>query len=291
MKCLLCLFLVFVLLLTLGLIAGCGSRPAPKQETSKNQEHLPTIPDVEEEQKPALKDCVGYDFANIPRYPNCQRTKFYNYDYRVGPSSSIMITYSTTDSVQKIADFYLQSSLPQSGWQIRENSSSDFDLSCPDSKGSTDGIRTGDFSISNRYEIWINCPANSSWGQLKSSDPTLDPKNYNSKPSSDAIEIINNTNEVVGQDIPGTRPDSAYTKRIEYSAKPKGYAPGNETTVKYVCAQSVGQLAAEYVSKGYILSNAEGSEGTLQATTSFPSISLNPYNDFDDLSNVTIENQ
>ena len=230
-------------------VVGCGEEKATETEEEVSEGTLPEIPDVEaEDKKQQLQDCIGYDFGNIPRYPDCRRIGFWN------EQGFTHIEYETTDSVQDVANYYI-SALP--GWEITKNSEERFTSEHRDSEhGSSNQIDIGETPEMDGNKVSICC-YEEQWRKLKSGDPTVEIKNYNTEPETDIVADVKNHKEIAGNDIGTTRPDNPDTVRTKYMTRM------NETNVEYLTAEPFGPLVIEYLTKGYGIVDSERNSATL----------------------------
>jgi hypothetical protein len=269
---------LIVLLVTA--LAGCGQKPV----TKSTQPKLPKIPDVSEKPKetstPKVQDYIGYDYQNIPRYPNSTRVKFIN------DNSGTFIVYSTNYSVQSVANFYVQA-LP--GWQITANSSEEFASRAPTPNSDTNMSIKQDLALGNKTAI--NIWAYSGWQNLKPDDPSLHTENYNDQPNSKAVRLVMEQQDVAGQDIGNTRPNNTNTKRISYEVPAE-----NDYLIEYLVAEPYELVAIEYVAKGYSITDSEKEKIMLAPSGHvFPRITLksppDDYSGYEGLTEIKVESQ
>ena len=240
--------MALIVLLVITLV-GCGQKPVTK--STQPQSKLPEIPNVSEKPKPESHDYPGQDFAKIPRYPNCQRVKFYT-DWSV-----IYITYETEKSIQDVAKFYLSSSLSQAGWQIIENSTDKFDFEYDPQTAIFVSSKLEGKGYTIEISVWDK--SNNPWAELKPAEST---SSKNNEPNIDPelVSFIKNKPEIAGQDtINGfsCRPSNPNTVRISYKIDPEG-----KYLINYLTVTPYRKLIDEYISRGYKMTEArEGGTG------------------------------
>jgi hypothetical protein len=116
-------FLVAGATVGLGSLAGCvGTTPTADDATETTTETVgPTTSDpsgeTDSRPSPPTSDVAGYDFDDVPRYPEAVRT---DYIFREDDGESdILVEYLAPALVREVAAFYEQS-LPENGWTIHE---------------------------------------------------------------------------------------------------------------------------------------------------------------------------
>lgn len=225
-------------------VMGCGEKGSDDQIDNKTNVEIP----VEEN----LGDCVGYEWKNIPRYPDCRRIE-YTMDISLGvmaPDRKNTISYETKDAVQDIADFYNKEFPSGSGWEIKENNQYSFMIFHPDGAVIDVGKKGGAFDRGDQGKDWIVIDITCEYEpfiELKASDSTINAKEY-PKPESQVTSYVEKQREVAGEDIEGTRPPGQNTVRIGYE---KG--ANDQKSVAYLTDEPFNEVVSGYVSKGFVI--------------------------------------
>lgn len=252
--------------LLLCMVAGCGGNPRTTSESESKKETKEAVDvdeAIEESAPPVLTDCPGYDFENLERYPGSERVTF----------ERNKIEYTTSDSVTDVARYYGNILLSRPDWKIIESGETKSTFGIQQNGWTTttlkaiNNIERPDTTI----QIFIDASSQPELAKLKSTDPTLDLKNYSSTGTTQ-----NTKEDVLGEDPPGLRPPNS--TRIAYEP---------QASVEYTSSESRGYLAAWYVSQGFQLTYTWEKELGLRRQTSPGSVKIE---DKDGKCHITIGN-